>query len=427
MHSNHKPDRIKPKYAPYKSLGVATAREKSISSNDDTVVVFAVDAFTNAHLEMNSGNESNVVVALFIFRDSSIVSFSFACLLFRVSTQRRKCRRVNTFPGEKIRFLQKRKRKRSHATRIRIIMRENNNNTNAALSLAERVKRAIQSRRKFIVEKQNELGEKSFRRLLETDLRLSKRRLDEPTVKETIGKLLLEVIERGTLEEEEDDSEVDSEEDEYSEDDDDEDDEAKVLVKRKRKKSEKEPTRERKTETETPNAKVSKLRKLCKDAGITKATHVFMKFKTNLEREDALEKLLGERALDIRATARELAKVKEDIEREKDLEDIDASNIIEGGRRRNTRTQVSYKGLDASESEEEEEEEEESDVEIESDSDEERKKLKKKKKKEKKTLKKKSSSDSNTNNTRPKSNLKKMQKSASPKAFTAASSSDDDE
>ena len=86
-------------------------------------------------------------------------------------------------------------------------MRENNN-TNAA-SLAERVKRAIQSRRKFIVEKKNELGEKSFRRLLETDLRLSKRQLDEPTVKETIGKLLLEVIERGTLEEEED-SEEDS-------------------------------------------------------------------------------------------------------------------------------------------------------------------------------------------------------------------------
>ena len=299
-------------------------------------------------------------------------------------------------------------------------MSENNHTT----LLIERVKRAIQSRRKFIVEKKNELGEKSFRRLLETDLRLSKRQLDEPTVKETIGKLLLEVIERGTLEEEED-SEEESDEDEYSEDDD-EDDQAKVLVKRKRKKSEKQATRETKTETETPNAKVSKLRKLCKDAGITKATHVFMKFKTNLEREDALEKLLGERALDIRATAKELAKVKEDIEREKDLEDIDASNIIEGGRRRNTRTHVSYKGLDASESEEEEEEEEESDVEIESDSDEERKKLKKKKK-EKKTLKKKSSSDSNTNNTRPKSSLKKMQKSASPKAFTAASSSDDDE
>ena len=303
-------------------------------------------------------------------------------------------------------------------------MSENNHTT----LLIERVKRAIQSRTKFIIEKKNELGEKSFRRLLETDLRLSKRQLDEPTVKETIGKLLLGVIESGTLEEEEEeeeeDSEEDSEEDEYSEDD---EEEAKLLLKRKRKKSEKQPTRKTKTETETPNAKVSKLRKLCKDAGITKATHVFMKFKTNLEREEALERLLGERALDIRATAKECAKVKEDIEREKDLEDIDASNIIEGGRRRNTRTQVSYKGLDASESEEEEEEEEESDVEIESDSDEERKKLKKKKKKEKETLKKKSSSDSNTNNTKPTSSLKKMQKSASPKAFTAASSSDDDE
>ena len=302
-------------------------------------------------------------------------------------------------------------------------MSENNHTT----LLIERVKRAIQSRTKFIIEKKNELGEKSFRRLLETDLRLSKRQLDEPTVKETIGKLLLGVIESGTLEEEEEeeeeDSEEDSEEDEYSEDD---EEEAKLLLKRKRKKSEKQPTRKTKTETETPNAKVSKLRKLCKDAGITKATHVFMKFKTNLEREEALERLLGERALDIRATAKECAKVKEDIEREKDLEDIDASNIIEGGRRRNTRTHVSYKGLDASESEEEEEEEEESDVEIESDSDEERKKLKKKKK-EKKILKKKSSSDSNTNNTKPKSSPKKMQKSASPKAFTAASSSDDDE
>ena len=294
-------------------------------------------------------------------------------------------------------------------------------NNNTAL-LIERVKRAIQSRTKFIIEKKNELGEKSFRRLLEKDLRLNKRQLDEPSVKETIGKLLLRVIESGTLEDE--DGSDDSEEDEYSEDD---EEEAKLLLKRKRKKSEKQPTRKTKTETETPNAKVSKLRKLCKDAGITKATHVFMKFKTNLEREEALERLLGERALDIRATAKELAKVKEDIEREKDLEDIDASNIIEGGRRRNTRTQVNYKGLDASESEEEEEEEEESDVEIESDSDEERKKLKKKKKKEKKTLKKKSSSDSNTNNTKPKSSLKKMQKSASPKAFTAASSSDDDE
>ena len=122
-------------------------------------------------------------------------------------------------------------------------------------------------------------------------------------MKETIGKLLLRVIESGTLEDE--DGSDDSEEDEYSEDD---EEEAKLLLKRKRKKSEKQPTRKTKAETETPNAKVSKLRKLCKDAGITKATHVFMKFKTNLEREEALERLLGERALDIRATAKSARK-----------------------------------------------------------------------------------------------------------------------
>jgi hypothetical protein len=58
--------------------------------------------------------------------------------------------------------------------------------------------------------------------------------LDEPTVKETIGKLLLEVIERGTLEEE-DDSEEESDEDEYSEDDDDEDDRGKGVGKKEAK------------------------------------------------------------------------------------------------------------------------------------------------------------------------------------------------
>ncbi len=146
---------------------------------------------------------------------------------------------------------------------------------------------------------------------------------------------------------------------------------------------------------------------MCKAAGITKATHVFMKHKTNDERQKALEELLGERGLDIRSSAKDLARVKENIEREKDLEDIDASNIIEGGRRSRNRTQVSYKGLDVSESEEEEEEESD-DVEIESDSE-----------RKKKTKKKKRSADT------PASRKKK--KSASPKAFTAVSSSEDDE
>jgi len=282
----------------------------------------------------------------------------------------------------------------------------------------ERVKRAIREKIEFIQSKKDELGEKGFRRVLERDLNLPKRALDEEPMKGAIGKLLMRVIETGTVEdddeeEDEDDDDDDDETDEEEEEDFSDSEEAKPKKKKvKAQQQQKKKTGKAETLTkEAPNATVSKLRQMCKDAGITKATHVFMKYKTNEERQTELEKLLGEYDLDIRSSSKDVAKVKAKIERDKDLEDIDASNIIEGGRRRN-RTQVSYKGLDASESEEEEEEEEESDVEIESDSDEERKR---KKKKQKKTLKKKSSSTNNTS-------LKK-----SPKAFTAASSSEDDE
>ena len=284
----------------------------------------------------------------------------------------------------------------------------------------ERVKRAIREKIEFIQSKKDELGEKGFRRVLERDLNLPKRALDEEPMKGAIGKLLMRVIETGTVEdddeeEDEDDDDDDDETDEEEEEDFSDSEEAKPKtkkVKAKQQQQQKKKTAKAETLTkEAPNATVSKLRQMCKDAGITKATHVFMKYKTNEERQTELEKLLGEYDLDIRSSSKDVAKVKAKIERDKDLEDIDASNIIEGGRRRN-RTQVSYKGLDASESEEEEEEEEESDVEIESDSEEERKR---KKKKQKKTLKKKSSSTKNTS-------LKK-----SPKAFTAASSSEDDE
>ena len=286
----------------------------------------------------------------------------------------------------------------------------------------ERVKRAIREKIEFIQSKKDELGEKGFRRVLECDLNLPKRALDEEPMKGAIGKLLMRVIETGTVEDDEeedddDDDDDDDETDEEEEEDFSDSEEAKPKKKKTKKVKAKQQQQKKKTakaETltkEAPNATVSKLRQMCKDAGITKATHVFMKYKTNEERQTELEKLLGEYDLDIRSSSKDVAKVKAKIERDKDLEDIDASNIIEGGRRRN-RTQVSYKGLDASESEEEEEEEEESDVEIESDSDEERKR---KKKKQKKTLKKKSSSTNNTS-------LKK-----SPKAFTAASSSEDDE
>ncbi len=284
---------------------------------------------------------------------------------------------------------------------------------------------AIRNRVSFIQEKKTELGEKGFRRILEKDLKLEKRALDD--MKDVIGKLLLRVVETGNVDEEEEEEEDDDEEEEEDFDDDEEEEvsdqnAARTIDEEEEEEEEEEEkgwTRKKKKKTTTTTTKtksregpkdetVAKLGRMCKAAGITKATHVFMKHKTNDERQKALEELLGERGLDIRSSAKDLARVKENIEREKDLEDIDASNIIEGGRRSRNRTQVSYKGLDVSESEEEEEEESD-DVEIESDSE----------RKKKKTKKKKRSADT------PASRKKK--KSASPKAFTAVSSSEDDE
>ena len=271
---------------------------------------------------------------------------------------------------------------------------------------------AIRNRVSFIQEKKTELGEKGFRRILEKDLKLEKRALDD--VKDVIGKLLLRVVETGNVDEEEEEEEEEDFDDEEEEEDV-SDQNAARTIEEEEEEEEKGWKKKKKTTTKTKSREgpkdetVAKLGRMCKAAGITKATHVFMKHKTNDERQKALEELLGERGLDIRSSAKDLARVKENIEREKDLEDIDASNIIEGGRRSRNRTQVSYKGLDVSESEEEEEEESD-DVEIESDS--ERKKKKKKKKKKR-------SADT------PASRKKK--KSASPKAFTAVSSSEDDE
>ena len=274
---------------------------------------------------------------------------------------------------------------------------------------------AIRNRVSFIQEKKTELGEKGFRRILEKDLKLEKRALDD--VKDVIGKLLLRVVETGNVdeeEEEEEEEEEDFDDDEEEEDVSDQNAARTIEEEEEEEEEEKGWKKKKKTTTKTKSREgpkdetVAKLGRMCKAAGITKATHVFMKHKTNDERQKALEELLGERGLDIRSSAKDLARVKENIEREKDLEDIDASNIIEGGRRSRNRTQVSYKGLDVSESEEEEEEESD-DVEIESDS--ERKKKKKKKKRSADTP----------------ASRKKKKKSASPKAFTAVSSSEDDE
>ena len=78
---------------------------------------------------------------------------------------------------------------------------------------------------------------------------------------------------------------------------------------------------------------VAKLRDQCKKAGLT-YQHVFMKRKDDAGRTELLEQILADAGLSLRSDASEVAKVRKQKEREKDLDGIDTSAIIEGGRRR---------------------------------------------------------------------------------------------
>ena len=78
---------------------------------------------------------------------------------------------------------------------------------------------------------------------------------------------------------------------------------------------------------------VAKLRDQCKKAGLT-YQHVFMKRKDDAGRTELLERILADAGLSLRSDASEVAKVRRRVEREKDLDGIDAGAIIEGGRGR---------------------------------------------------------------------------------------------
>jgi hypothetical protein len=78
---------------------------------------------------------------------------------------------------------------------------------------------------------------------------------------------------------------------------------------------------------------VAKLRDQCKKAGLT-YQHVFMKRKDDAGRTELLEQILADAGLSLRSDASAVAKVRKQKELEKDLDGIDTSAIIEGGRRR---------------------------------------------------------------------------------------------
>ena len=76
---------------------------------------------------------------------------------------------------------------------------------------------------------------------------------------------------------------------------------------------------------------------MCKRAGLT-YQHVFMREKTEAGREASLLKILSERGLHPKSSADQIRRVRAEVELAKDLDGIDASNVIEGGRRRRAAT-----------------------------------------------------------------------------------------
>ncbi|PSC69587.1 glutamic acid-rich [Micractinium conductrix] len=101
---------------------------------------------------------------------------------------------------------------------------------------------------------------------------------------------------------------------------------------------------------------VEKLRSICKAATITIPPNLYIKHRDDeAGMRAALEALLDKHGLDGGAGEREISKARAALQVQRDLDGIDTSNIIEGGRRRRGAAPVSYKKLvqPASDSEEE--------------------------------------------------------------------------
>eukprot|EP00887_Chlorella_sp_A99_P006169 scaffold3.g6169.t1 len=109
---------------------------------------------------------------------------------------------------------------------------------------------------------------------------------------------------------------------------------------------------------------VEKLRALCKAATITIPPATYVKNKDNASLEQALEALLEKHGLSADAGEKQVAKAKQRLQVARELEGIDTSNIIDGGRRPRAAAQAAranYAAMqrqDGGSSEEEEEEEE---------------------------------------------------------------------
>ena len=243
------------------------------------------------------------------------------------------------------------------------------------------LKKAVYARRDHFLANVATLTMKQARRLIETDLGLGAKALDEAATKAAVAKYVDRVLAAGDRPPEklaaskenrppaataspapakpvskpaasspaadEEATEADSDADSGSLEDGSEMDSEPPSTKKRRAVDASAPARKK---TKRANAKktrkakarsapapvavaVAGLREVCKRAGLT-YQHVFMRHKEDAGRIEALETILRENGLDANASDKAVAKVRARVELARDLDGIDASNVIEGGRRR---------------------------------------------------------------------------------------------
>ena len=88
---------------------------------------------------------------------------------------------------------------------------------------------------------------------------------------------------------------------------------------------------------------VEKLRTLCKQATITIPPTLYVKNKSDGERTAALEALRDKHGLSSGSGPNDVARAKQQLQTMRDLDGIDTSNIVEGGRRQRGGDRISYR------------------------------------------------------------------------------------
>ena len=196
------------------------------------------------------------------------------------------------------------------------------------------IARAFRARAAHIAANAATMTPKAVRRMLEGDLNVDAHALDAH--KRAISALLEALMAPKDDEEEEDDDEDDDDEAEEEEEEEGSDDDEEEKTERERKRA-KTSTTARTTSTKTTttmSGDVAKYRDACKRAGITAFQGVLMRTTDEKARIDAMSALLRERGLSVSSAPSEFERVKAKIEMERDMDGIDTSNIVTGGRRR---------------------------------------------------------------------------------------------